>query len=291
VGIDALAITSTTEQERGGLNGWMQVGYLGSRGLFGGGALLVRERWGDSALVALLVLAIALPMTTHLFCRLPAGRAGERAGGPAAAFLDGLRAALRARRTWIALLFAALVASALEATGAVSGPLLVELGFSDARISTFYALPVPLGLAVGALLGGWFSDRRGRRRAVAFAGLFVAAAVTLLALAPLGVERPTFTFLLLGGVYLGAGLLTASTYALFMDLTQPGLAATQFSAYMAATNLCELWSGRLAGRLAGGSGYPSAFLATAAVTATALLLLVFLSPHPRPPIPDRAPKP
>lgn len=41
------------------------------------------------------------------------------------------------------------------------------------------------------------------------------------------------------GVYLRAGLITASAYALLMQLTDPRLGATQFSAYMGAVNACE----------------------------------------------------
>jgi len=65
--------------------------------------------------------------------------------------------------------------------------------------------------------------------------------------------------LLFAALYVAIGLFTASSYALFMDLTDPRLGATQFSAYMGATNACESWSAVLGGRLIASSGYPAAF--------------------------------
>jgi hypothetical protein len=49
--------------------------------------------------------------------------------------------------------------------------------------------------------------------------------------------------ILIGVADVFIGLFTAASYALFMDLTDPKLGGTQFSAFMAATNGCESWSG------------------------------------------------
>ena len=48
--------------------------------------------------------------------------------------------------------------------------------------------------------------------------------------------------LLLGPFYAAIGVFTASSYALFMDHTEPAVAATQFTAFMALTNACESWA-------------------------------------------------
>jgi N-acyl-L-homoserine lactone synthetase len=66
------------------------------------------------------------------------------------------------------------------------------------------------------------------------------------------------------------------SYALFMDLTDPRLGATQFSAYMAATNGCESWSVWTSGRIVAAQGYPSAFLVMSAVSLLALPLLAVM---------------
>ena len=69
----------------------------------------------------------------------------------------------------------------------------------------------------------------------------------------------------LAGMYLGIGCFTAATYALFMDLTDPKLGATQFSTFMAATNGCEAAAVWVAGRLVGGFDYGPMLIIMAAV--------------------------
>jgi hypothetical protein len=58
-----------------------------------------------------------------------------------------------------------------------------------------------------------------------------------------------------------------------MDLTNPRLGATQFSAFMAATNACESWSAWTAGAIGASFGYPHAFLTMCAVSLLGLPLL------------------
>ena len=71
-----------------------------------------------------------------------------------------------------------------------------------------------------------------------------------------------------------------------MDLSDPAIGGTQFSAYMSATNLCEVWAVATAGALAGGVdrawapgalrdglGYGPAFAALAGASLVALPLV------------------
>ena len=135
-------------------------------------------------------------------------------------------------------------------------------------------LPIPV---VGALVGGRLADRFGRRRVITGGQLLVGAAVVALAALGTG-ELPLGGWLALLVFYLGVGLFTAAVFALFMDLTEPRLGATQFSAYMGLTNACEAWSSRAVGALVTGSGYPVAFLAAAGLGLVPLLLLPLLKP-------------
>lgn len=73
-------------------------------------------------------------------------------------------------------------------------------------------------------------------------------------------------------MYFFVGCFVAVSYALFMDLTEPRLGATQFSAVMAATNACESWSAFTSGRIVASHGYPAAFFAMSAVSPLALPL-------------------
>jgi MFS family permease len=186
------------------------------------------------------------------------------------AFASTLGAAVAQRRTWVVLACAATSAAAFEIVGAMAGSLLVDRGYGDESIGRFFTVAPLVGLGLGALAGGPLSDRFGRTRVVVLAGLGLAVVTAALALSSVP------TWLGLGTVYLAAGCFTASTYALFMDHTDPRLGSTQFSAYMGATNLCESWSARLGGRVVSARGYESAFLGGAAVTLVSLLLLLFL---------------
>jgi len=76
--------------------------------------------------------------------------------------------------------------------------------------------------------------------------------------------------LLLTLLYFGIGLFTAASYAFFMDITEPRLAATQFSAFMGATNLCESWSAFTIGRMIALFGYPAAFIGISVLSLAAL---------------------
>ena len=75
------------------------------------------------------------------------------------------------------------------------------------------------------------------------------------------------------GMYFFVGMFIASSYALYMDQTNPKIGATQFSTYMAATNGCESWTVWMAGIITGFGGYAAAFLAMSLVSLLSLFAL------------------
>jgi PAT family beta-lactamase induction signal transducer AmpG len=270
VAIDTHAIRSTPPGELGSVNGWMQAGMLLGRSLFGGVALYLRARIGDDTVVVALIALVWFNLAV-------AWRAQEAKEAPAAmpgdpAFVRTLFAAARRSGTWIGLLFAALSGAAFEGIGAVAGPFLVDRGLAESTIGAFLAGPAVLAMLLGSLLGGTVSDRVGRARA---AGWFLAGICAAAAGLAAAAEGATSGVMLagLGVLYLGIGCFTASSYALFMGLTDRALGATQFSAFMAATNGCESWASFATGTLAQARGYGPAFLAMAAVSALTLPLL------------------
>jgi len=272
--IDSLALGSTPPREQGSLNGWMQAGMLLGRSAFGGGALVAVDWLGERALVhglaGMLVVAALGLARVHRPGPEVAPAAGER---PRASLGAHLRAALRSRVTWLGLVFAATSGAGFEVVGALAGPMLDDHGAATRTIGVFFALVAVAANALGALAGGRAADRLGVRRTVLGSGVLVAAIVlSMAALLRVGCE-PTTLLVALGFLYVGIGAFTASSYALFMRLTDPALGATQFSAYMGATNLCESWSARLGSTLAARSGYASAFAWPAVVALLSLPLL------------------
>jgi MFS transporter, PAT family, beta-lactamase induction signal transducer AmpG len=274
VAIDGLAIRAASAREYGTINGCMQAGMLLGRGLFGGGALLVASRFGWSWIFVCLIGFIWTALALLVGAREP-----DPGPEPRSSFTASLQRALNSRHTWTGLAFALISAAAFEATGALAGPYLIDRGVTEETIGLFFALPVMVATLIGAILGGKTSDRIGRTRAVGLFLLGFVAAILMLG----GVERfysdaaPQLLLAILLGMYFFIGLFTASSYALFMDLTDPKIGATQFSAFMAATNGCESWSTWAGGRIAADAGYFAAFFIMSAVSLLSLPLLRLLT--------------
>jgi MFS transporter, PAT family, beta-lactamase induction signal transducer AmpG len=278
VAIDALAINSVPPRDRGILNGCMQAGMLTGRSLFGGGALLVAATLGRGWMIGALVAWIWFALATLVFVREQPGLAPSHERF--ATFRRNLADALRRSTVWLGIAFALVAGAAFEATGQLAGPFLVDRGVDIAAIGIFFGILAVSATLTGGLLGGRLSDHWGRLRTVGGFLLGLAASVLLLAVVDLsGWHDQTTLFALLTLLYFFIGLFTASSYALFMDLTDPRLGGTQFSTYMAATNGCEAWSAWAGGRIAGAAGYPAAFIVMSVVSLGGLGLLRAMQPH------------
>lgn len=278
VAIDAWAISVTPAGERGGINGWMQTGMLAGRWLFGAGFLIVAHRIDDTMAV---IAMVAVIWVTTLVVLASSDRDEYRASGPLAAtirsrlgeFLATLRLVLRRVETWLGIALALIAFAGFKAVGDIAGPFLVDLGLAQDQVGHFFTGAL-IAMIVGALGGGWAADRFGNARAIrAFVILAVLVILATSAAAWHAAAGQAAVITGLLGVYVCAGLLTASAYALFMQLTDPKLGATQFSAYMGAINACEAWSGFAAGQLAERFDYPVAFASVALVSLLALPLL------------------
>ena len=275
VAIDALAIKVTKPEDRGLLNGSMQAGMLLGRSLFGGGALVIASRMGWAGIILGLMACIWLSLLLLCFIREPISL-----GAPGGEFKSHLRTALKERNTWWALAFALISAAAFEATGAIGGPFLLDRQVPRETIGFFFAVPAVVATLVGGMAGGKLSDRFGRSTSVAVSLLGVVTIVAGLGVIDAmewGAGPRAFLITLLTTLYLFIGAFTVSSYALFMDLTDPELGATQFSAFMAATNGCEAWSGWLAGQLVTWKGYSGCFFVMSLISLSSLSLLGLLA--------------
>lgn len=278
VAIDAWAISVTPASERGTLNGWMQVGMLLGRWLFGAGFLIVAHRIDDALAV---VAMVAVIWTTTLVVAMSSDRQDYRAGGALGATLRErfgefrwtLRRVLQQRETYLGLALALVTFAGFKGVGDIAGPFLVDQGLESRAVGYFFTAAL-VAMIAGALCGGWVADRFGNTRAIR-AFVVLVMLVILSTSAATWASEPGHPAIIAGmlGVFLCAGLLTASTYALFMQLTDPKLGATQFSAYMGAINACESWAGFSAGQLAERFDYPVAFVALAVVSLLAWPLL------------------
>lgn len=274
VGIDTLAIRTVPADELGRVNGSMQAGVLlGRAGAAAGTTALVAWLDTPAAAIALLVAVIALPA---LVLVLGAREPRAEAAGTDAAF--SWRTLLTAG-TAAGMLVALGIGAGFEFFGVSAGPTLRDNGATAAALSVFLGLFAPGALAIGALAGGALCDRIGHIGGTVIGFAVVSATLVYVALTHLGAlpglapaGLPGFT-----AVYLGIGLLTASSYALFMSLAQGPMAATRFSLFMAMTNACEAWAGFTGGQLAVSGRYGTALLILVAASALALLPLAWLA--------------
>ena len=281
--IDALAIRTVASTSRGSLNGWMQIGMLGGRAILGGGGLLLEQILGWNGVILLLVVLIWCTALLLFTVRLPSERSSDHLIRSESwkVFVGRLRSLIRDRRSWVGLVFALVGGAGFEAVGAVAGPYMIDRGENPAAVGVFFSFYAVAAMMAGAMMGGYLADRKGPRRAVMGGLLFMFMCIVALAGADMAVGRtglPVSTAMLTL-LYLGIGVFTAASYALFMDLTNPLLGATQFSTYMAATNACESWSSFSVGRLAGAAGYPASFLVMACASLAGIPALLLLKPN------------
>jgi MFS family permease len=280
VSIDALCIASTPPEERGRLNGWMQAGMMVGRAAMGGGALVLEKYVGSVAVVVILgvltTFSIGLVLAAGSLEAAPDERGRERV----VELLRELVVALRAPSTWGGIAVALVGGAAFKALDVVLGPFLIDHGYDKTEIGWFSAGPMIVAAMLGALLGGSLADRFSRTRTAAAALVLAIAGVSAVAAldrARAGSGGPLLLVMLVGCAF-AVGVYTSSSYALFMDLTRPAIAATQFSAFMGATNGCESWSVWSMGRLHIAHGYGASLLALCGVSLLVLPLLLSLKP-------------
>lgn len=278
VSIDALCISLTKPEERGEYNGWMQAGMLAGRSLLGGGTLILFSRFGNDFVIGALLAATLWSMILLFLIPevrdvpVPADKSSIRESFRT--MTRSLHSAFSHRTMWLGVLFALTGGAAFEALGAIQGPLLKEMGYSEEQVGWLFAVPYVLSMAGGSVIGGYLADRFGHRNFVQFSlVLFVIGTASAGYLLTQGELDPDRLAICICAEGFAIGLFIAGSYALFMDLTDPHLAGTQFSAFMGATNGCEAWSAKVVGILAVSQGYSIALWCLCGVSLLSLPVL------------------
>jgi MFS transporter, PAT family, beta-lactamase induction signal transducer AmpG len=309
VAIDALAIQVLHADERGAASGFMFAGQGIGQAIGGPGMLLALSVISlqmaflvVAAMMAVILLWVCLglrepPIAAPPWQAASAARgATRRIGRELVAFTRAAAGAFVAsRRALLGVLLALLPLGAYSLALSLGSNLAVELGLSDAQIGTLGLAASALS-AAGCIVGGHLSDRFGRRSMLAVA--IVLMALPTLALAwlmqsaghvmPVDPDKAVPNAQLLAGfvvvslVYsLVQGLSYGASTALYMDITTPAVAATQFTAYMALSNLATsytaLWQGLSISRF----GYPGTLLLDVLIGMAPLLLLPWMATRRR----------
>ena len=273
VSIDAMVINVIAKHERGKLNGFMNAGMLIGRSIFGGGTLIIAYELGLNYMMVLLAGIIFSTMLLLLFVEEPISV--SKSENQFENFKSNFILSFRKKNTWLAILFALISASAFESAGGLAGPFLTDLKINQETIGIFFAVPVVIAMFIGGLTGGYISDKVDRKKAV---GVFLTGFVTSILFISIynyfnSTANETSVLIAFTVMYFFVGLFTASSYALFMDLTNPKIGGTQFSTYMAATNGCEAGSVWIAGIIIAGYGYSPAFIFMCVISLFSLIIL------------------
>jgi|HubBroStandDraft_1064217.scaffolds.fasta_scaffold03022_3 PAT family beta-lactamase induction signal transducer AmpG len=281
---DGLAVEVLPNGERGLANAVMSGGQAAGNVIGGAGlsAVLATAGFRAAAGLSLLLLLAAcaptvllrerpgerlLPWTQGAPALVSADRAPLALAGSARLLTRSVlaRASVRALMAWIGVYFLSGCLGILMTAAAVR-----DHGFRPAEYASLGALALAPNL-IGALAGGRLADRRGRAPVVA--GALVLGAVSWAGfglLSPHWANKGVWIVQALAAGAASGALFTVLT-ALFMDLTEPRVAATQFATYMALGNLGSVLGRASAGALE--ARFPLARLALAAGAALALLAL------------------
>jgi PAT family beta-lactamase induction signal transducer AmpG len=303
VAIDALAVNSLNEQERGLANGLMFAGAAIGQAIGGAGVLFLSAYTGFqptfffvAGCILAVTLFIALPMREAPGAALRAAAHGvsrwSHALGQMHEFaVESFRSFLGTRGAYLALAFAILPSGAMCLGLALQSNLAVDLGLNDNQVA---ALNLWSGIiqAGSMVVGGFLSDRFGRRRMLALYIALMSVPVLYLmsvlqqhgwvmpqnaanrAVAPAVLIMALWVATLTYGVALG--LMYGTRSAIFMDVTNPAVAATQFTAYMALLNLNIAYSATWQGIAIEALGYPNTMLIDAIFGLSCLLLLPWI---------------
>lgn len=276
IAIDALCIQESRPEERGALNGWMQCGVLVGRALMGGGSLVIEHWLGFDAVLVILIGLVMMSAWVLAFSRessfaVRATDFRERAAG----LYRELWHAIRSGGIWLGFLLALTAPAAFKSLEAIMGPFLIDRGYTEYQIGQFTSTFFIAGMIVGSLLAGQLAKRFASVKFVAFAVGVNVLAIAAVAISDelAGETRGVHLLMLLTLVSITIGWFTVSLYYWLMNLTNPRLAATQFTAFMAATNACEAWSTWLIGKVQVTYGYPTAILCLCGITTLATVIL------------------
>ena len=305
VAIDALACNTLAENERGLANGLMFAGASIGQALGGSGVLFLSGVTGFQPtffFVAGAILAVTafvvLPMReapgAPRMVVAGVSRAVAAAREMRGFAIESFRSFLASRGAYLGLAFALLPSGAMCLGLALQSNLAVELGLDDDQVAWLNLWSSVISAAF-MVLGGMLSDRYGRRRTLALYIALMSLPVFYLmtVLQAHGWVMPVTQSAKNGPVPAAAlvtalwvatlayavaqGLMYGTRSAIFMDVTNPAVAATQFTAYMALLNLSIAYSAAWQGIAIEALGYPM----TMAIDAIAGLACLALLPWMR----------
>ncbi len=290
VAIDSLAVHALEEDERGRGNGIMFGGqYLGIT-LGGGAAVWVYGQYDfETALAYVSALLFLNLLFVVFFVRDPlANPAAERESGLVRKLIVNMISFVKVTYAsfWqsgpgpkLGVAMALLPCGAMALAYAMLNTIQVDYGLEESQIAQANIYNTVAG-AVGCLIGGWIGDRFGLKKTLATAfilttlpTLFLASQIQLHGLQAVPLAT-LFGVIVTHGLFFGMAF--GVRPAIFMGMTNPAVAATQFTAFMGMGNLAisigNYWQGIVAERY----DYATVLVLDALIVLVPLSLIPFL---------------
>jgi PAT family beta-lactamase induction signal transducer AmpG len=304
VAIDALAVNTLAEDERGLANGLMFAGASIGQAIGGSGVLFLAGYTGFQSTfffvagaIGAVTLLVVLPMREAAGPPRAVAEGVSRlraAGREMRDFaVDSFRSFLDTRGACLGLAFALLPSGAMCLGLALQSNLAVELGLDNDQVAWLNLWSAVISAAF-MVIGGALSDRFGRRRTLAvYVALMSLPVLYLMAMLqqhgwimPVSQKDPNRAMpaaALVTALWVGTltyavaqGLMYGTRTAIFMDVTNPRVAGTQFTAYMALLNLNIAYSATWQGIAIESIGYPQTMLIDAVFGLACLALLPWM---------------
>lgn len=283
VATDALAVSLLPPEDRGIGNG-LQVGAYRLGMVVGGSAVLVvYSRIGPPVAFALMAVLLALATVPLLWFR--EGARVERPRFDPTQLVRGLWALGPA---WLFAL--SLYKAGDAAASGMLKALLVDAGWTTEGLGFLFGLGGSTAGLVGALLGGWLTDRLGRPRAVIGFGVLqacVIASYTLLAASDAGVRG---TVAVVATEHVLSSMATVSLFAAMMDRVRPGHEATDYTLQACVAVFASGMFGSLAGGFAEQVGYTLHFAACGLLSAVGVAVMAAVLRASSVPVPAPVPE-
>jgi PAT family beta-lactamase induction signal transducer AmpG len=163
---------------------------------------------------------------------------------------------------------------------AVSTTLQVDIGMSDGQIAQLNIVNTVVA-GLGCVAGGWLADRLGHRKMLA--AFYAMTIIPTLYLAimfsgesGIGAVSVTQYFVASAAFSACMGMHYGTSAAIFMGLTNPAVAATQFTGFMALRNLTITYTNTWQGAAVDAWSYSTVFYLDAALAIIPILVIPFL---------------
>ncbi len=295
VATDALAVDLLDDSERGRVNGMMWGSKLFGVA-FGGAGMATLIAWTNlnTAVVTQAVITLAILTLVIAWQERPGEKRFPWSAGHAEGVvrqqtfgvmitLSELRRALSTRTTAVLMVLAAVY----PMCEGLYDPLTVEVfvqdfGWSAAEFARAQGTWGVIGELIGALTGGYLCDKLGRRRMAALGFVLMSAVLFTFAATASSWHAAGFPAVLLLPAFKGTlAFATVSLFSLFMKVSWTQAAATQFTLYMALSNLGYATGAKLNAwpeALGFSLDLPDYYLVAAVIPLLALIFLIGLDP-------------